>query len=358
MHEDLDSYLARRRRPEPDADFDPEAIVRELKAQQRAARMPQVIRETRIEPSEPLFNGDALPDFLRLHAGAVRPDRAHPDALSAWRNGLSLAELRTRSGYSTSDFALALSGGMTTVMLQKFESQNTANQLFCRNLDVDNFHLQELPALAMGAPGEVTEDGELPGVKLEISASSADGQVKSYGGKLSFSKSLWSSHGETIVQAIQNYSAVFSSLEARLIAETLEAASPTTLTGCGLNLVGFNRAVEALMQTMNAAGQRCNFSPFGLLVPPQEYGTALALRASLGLPSLAVVANAYLTSDVTWYLFCNPATSAPLVRLRLRLGGVPRVMMSLRETETGPKFAIEHTIGFAYTNVCGVIECQ
>lgn len=361
MTEDVNAfcrgYRAAARAHSPADELDPDAIIRELRQQQRDSRMPRVIHQTEIPPEPARCDArEILPDFLRLHAGTGRTDKADPVAVEAWRDGWSLNDIRERSGYSTSDFAYAMSEAVTLLMTPKFENLDAANQTFAKNTDVPNYKPVELPAISMEAPPEVVEDNEFPGIKLVVSASSQDGQVKSYGGRMAFSKSLWSSHGEAIATAIQNYSAVFSALEAQLIASTLESASHSSVSGTGITVDNFSKAAAALMKQQNAAGQQCNLLPYGLMVPADEYAAALVMRAALQLPTLQIIPNAYLAAD-NWYLFANPALSAPLLRLRLRQGGVPRVYANFKEIESGPKFAVEHTIGFAVVNVPGVVKC-
>lgn len=110
------------------------------------------------------------------------------------------------------------------------------------------------------------------------------------------------------------------------------------------------------MQQSNAAGQQCNLQPFGMMVPANQYANALILRAAFAWLGLQIIPNAYLADD-NWYLFANPAVSAPLLRLRLRNGGIPRAYADFKEIESGPKFAIEHTIGYSLVNVPGVVKC-
>lgn len=301
---------------------------------------------------------DLLPDFLRAQAG-TRSATEHPLVERLIREKQTLHGIRSEAGMTAVDFLSAMANSLSQLSASRFEDANADIQKIVADTVVENYKSVALPTLSMPEPSEMSEESGFKQLKFVITESARSGKLRVFGGKVRFSKSVWTSYGEFLAGEIQAYTSVFSLIEQRLIAETLEAGSLTTATSAPLTIAGLNKADNSLRDQTNGAGQKCNLSISAVVIPPELHCTARVVRAALDWPELAIIVNNSLTSATTWYAFANPQTSGALLRLKLRNAGVPVVYDSARESgpETGMSFALEHSVDFVLSGAPGLIKC-
>jgi hypothetical protein len=301
---------------------------------------------------------DLLPDFLRLTVNLGRPDRMNPLAVQAYRDQLSLEQLQQRSGLTSSDFGTALEDALKVLLISTFEASNGDIDRVCRTADVANYKSINLPTLGLSTPTEFFEDSEFPSLKTEIVEGGRAGKLRQFGGKISFSKAVWSSLSSELMEGMLSYSrSIFPALEKQVLAQTLEAATWTTGSGA-LGVAGLEVAAKNLRNALSPAGQKCGLPISALILPSALEMTARTLREAMGWRELGLVVLPDLTSDTTWFAVCDPRLSAPLLRLKLGLlGGVPRIYSNQRGLVLGAQFAVEHSFDIvASPNVPGLVE--
>lgn len=347
MHETLNEY---------------DAIIAELRQQ---ARLPRVIRQGYSLPADPLESitredvCELMPDLIRAFGGRRNSKTEHPLVHELIRNDISLVKLREMSGMTVSDFLSALSGGLSVLLVSKFERNNRDVESICAPVEVPSFRAYSMPHLDMPIPNETAEDAEVQTLPLKLTEAPQSGKLRSFTGKVRFSKAVWSSFGETLARDLVDYTASVAALiEQKLLAETLEAGTITTSASSGLAIAGMDKVAKAMRTALNGAGQPCNLMPAALIIPPALEMTARQLRQYLAWPELRIVVLPSLTSDTTWYCTCDPAVSPALVRLKLRNGGIPRLVSNARESgpETGMSFGVIHDVDLALSGSVGLIK--
>ena len=93
-----------------------------------------------------------------------------------------------------------------------------------------------------------------------------------------------------------------------------------------------------------------------LIVPPLLEGPAYTAMVTTGWP-LKILVNPYLSSATGWFALTDPSLSAPLLRLRLRNGGMPTLYFNRRRgIETGAEFSLEHSFNYAIGALTGLIK--
>ena len=291
---------------------------------------------------------DLLPDFFEAHRGAGDIKTRHPLINVILRENLSLSDLQTRSGLTTADFSAVTTNSLSHLMASRFEPYLTAFGLFARNINAPNFKTQHHASLDTAEPKEVVEDGELKPVTTTIVEGARKGQLRVFGGRLSFSRQLWLTFGAELAEAVAAHADVFAQIEMRLAAEAIEAGSPPTASG-GCTATGLGNAAKVLRDDLNAAGQKCGLGAHCLMVPSALEATARTLQYGMGGWPAHLVVNPFLTSDSTTYLFADPALSAPLWRYRLRDAGRPNLYTNSRELWLKAEFAMTHEIDWVLT---------
>lgn len=303
---------------------------------------------------------DLLPDLLRAFSG--RKNRTqHPLLPYIFRAELGLNQLREMSGMTASDFLSAMADSLSILALPRFESANADIAKCALDTDVSNFKSHELASLSMPAAPEAFYEDALPTLPFSIVEAPSRGKLRTFAGKVKFSKAIWSSYGEMLSSAISEYAGtVFPALELRLLAELLEGSTLAQTTQ-GTSYSGLDTAVKALRTQKNSAGQTCNYSLNAVVCPPDLECALRAARKSLDWPGLSIVTNSYLTSPTTFFAMADPARSSAILRLKLRNGGVPRVYSSrnVPSLDSGVSFAVEHDVAFALSrpSPCGVVKC-
>lgn len=298
---------------------------------------------------------ELLPDFLRNQVGNPRKVE-HPLIDDILQQKLTLRDLQTRSGLTASDFAVAMQDSLAVLLVSKFGLFSADFSQYSRSVDAPNFKPLATATLSAAEPAEVFEGAELPTIKAKVTEGGRKGQLRSFGGKISFSRVVWETYGGELVEGILAYANVFAQIEQRIVAETLEAATLTSATA-SLSVAGLGVASKTLRSALNAAGQTCGLGIHCLVIPPALEATARQLRADMaGWPAFVVV-NSFLTSDTRFFVFANPILSAPLLRLRLRYGGVPRIYLNKNEMALKAQFSFEHDVDYVIdSNVPGIVE--
>lgn len=298
---------------------------------------------------------ELLPDFLRNVAGNPRKTE-HPLIDDILSQKLTLRDLQTRSGMTATDFAVAMQDSLAVLLTSKFALFSSDFNQFSRSIDAPNFKPLATATLSAAEPSEVFEGAELLTIKAKVTEGGRKGQLRSFGGKISFSRAIWETFGGELIESILAYANVFAQIEQRIVAETLEAATLTTATG-SLNAAGLGVASKTLRSALNAAGQTCGLGIHCLMVPPALEATARQLRADMGQWPATIVVNSFLTSDTRFFAFANPVLSAPLIRLKLRYGGVPLIFTNKNEMALKAEFSMSHDVDYIIDSaVPGIVE--
>lgn len=321
----------------------------------RVPKKPADIDADPLDALDPATVRELLPDLLDTRAKRL----LHPLIPEIRRQDKSFHQIRELAGMTVGDFLSAMSGSLSTLVVSQFSDATADIRKIARNVDVRDYRANALPTLSMPEPPEVIEDGGLQQLRFKVMEAQRSGKLRQFGGKVRFSKAVWWSLGEELATGIVDYaSSVFSAIETRLIAEALEAGTVATVASSGLGETGLNNAAEAMREQINSAGQRSNLAINSIIVPSKLEMSARKLRQDLGWSDLNIVVNSWLTSDTAWFALCNPAISAPLLRLQMRNGGIPRVYDNARESgpETGMSFAVEHAVDFVLASAPGLIK--
>jgi len=321
----------------------------------RIPKKPAADFDDPLDALDPATVRELLPDLLDTRAKR----RLHPLIPEIRRQEKSFNQIRELAGMTVGDFLSAMAGSLSSLVVSQFSDATADIRKIARNVDVRDYRANALPTLSMPEPPEVVDDGGLQQLRFKVVEAQRSGKLRQFGGKVRFSKSVWWSLGEELATGIVDYaSSVFGAIETRLIAETLEGGTVTTVASSGLGETGLNSAAEAMREQLNSAGQRSNLAIGSIIVPSKLEMTARKLRQDLGWSDLNIVVNAWLSSDTSWFALCNPAISAPLLRLQMRGAGIPRVCDNARESgpETGMSFAVEHAVDFVLATAPGLIK--
>lgn len=294
--------------------------------------------------SDPAVIREMMADYFRAHIGIGDFRKYHPVLPFVLRERLSLADLRNRSGMTTGDFGAAMQTGIAELLVSKYQLFSGDFPKISRALPVTDFRKVELSTFNSEEPKEQVEDAPLTAIKAKVTEGARKGKLRTFGATISFSRVIWETFGDQLAQGILDYAAVFSGIEMRVIAETVEAASTPTASG-SLNAAGLGSAAKAMRDDLNDAGAKCGLGIYSLMVPPALEATARQLRADMGGWPAHIVANQHLTSDSAFYCFADPALSAPLLRLQLRGAGEPKIYVNTRDFMS-VQFALQHDFDY------------
>lgn len=313
------------------------------------------------DPLENLSREDVselLPDLLRSRATLGNPTKFHPLVSAINSDHLSLLDVQQRAHLTTADFGQLMADSVSALLYTRFESLTLELNQVVRQMDVLNYRPVLTTEVGLQEPPQLEEESELKTIAAGLSETSAIGQLRSYGGKVGFSRALWSAWGDELTQQLLNYADIFSLIELRVLAETLESGTVPTSSGSSLTVATLTAAAHALRDQTNSAGQKANLGLHGLIVPPGQEMNARVVREDLGWPSLNILVNAYLTSDTDYYIVANPAVAPAILRQRLRGGGIPKVFNNSRSVEMdgGPRFAFEHSFNFVLSGLPGLVK--
>lgn len=294
----------------------------------------------------------AVADYFHM-ANGRHCENPEPLALEWRRDGANVGRVRELTGLSSSDFGGILESGLTGVLNQSFDDGTAGIRAVARDYQVENFRPINFVEFGLGAPVELPEGLPAPKLPSGITETASDGEpIKSYGGKISFSYPIWSTYGAEITSALENHAENFTGLEYSLIASLLAAASPPAVSG-SLDAAGLTAASGALRVQLNSSNQKTNWPLKTVLVSPSDEGTARALAYSHGgWPQVAV--NPELEGG-SYYGFVAPSHS-PLLRVRLRNAGRPRLYAKPTAKYEAAQFAISHDIGFVLLAGPGLVR--
>lgn len=92
-----------------------------------------------------------LPDLLTREAGrSLRADRAHPLALMAHKERMSLMGLRDAAGMTSSDFGTAMESGLSQLLKVALAPANGDVQRVTKTVEVQDFRPVDFPTISMG----------------------------------------------------------------------------------------------------------------------------------------------------------------------------------------------------------------
>jgi len=304
---------------------------------------------------------ELLPDLLKAVASRRNTRNEHPLIVPILRENLSLDGLRTRANMTLADFGSAMADGLSVLVYQKFSSASTQLDKVVSNIDLGNFKDHSLASLSVPEPPEILEESQaFDSMKFVISEAPAAGRLRSFGGRVSFSRSVWSSHGERLANEIPQFAAsVFAGIELRLLAELLEAQSGNIDSSTnGSSYGGLPEATKALRNQLNAAGSKSNHTLAAVVVPPELEIPFREYRQALNWPDLGIVVNSHLSSATSWYGIANPSVAPAILRLRLRGENAPRVVSVSDEYEV-MRFWMGYDVNFALSsqNPAGLVKC-
>ncbi len=307
----------------------------------------------RTYPARPDYQS-ALRDYLKLEVGRSIPN-VEPLALEWHRNRANILAVRnqvTESGAVTSsDFGDMLTDALSASLADEFNDVSGDIASIARPIGLPNYQPQNLAQIGIGQPLEVVEDEPLKKLPFEVSTPDS-GVLRQFGGKVSFSKPVWSVFAAEITRALEQYGRVFALNELQIIAQTIEAGSPPTGSG-SLDGTGLGVASAALRRQTNAAGQIAATPLSGLLIPPDLEAAARKLRRDYDW-QFGLCVNPYLSSASVWYAF-GPATRSPLCRLTLR-NAKPSLYSRFMEAPAA-EFAISHDVNYVLLSDCaGVVK--
>lgn len=290
---------------------------------------------------------ELLPDYLRAQLGGINRRTAHPKLESVLRENMSLDGIRQRAGMTMTDLTASVQYAMSILMIGRYASYAGQAEQFSRWIPVSDFRPVGLVTLDIAEPAEVPNDGELQKLNAKVSAAPRAGLLREYGGKMAFGRRVWQTYGQELGQGILDLASVFWSVEQRLVAAVLAAATVGTATGA-LTVAGLAAGAKALRTGLNPAGQPTGQAVHCVMVSPDSEVTARVLLAACGNWKPFLVVNPFL-ANTSYYLFANPQETAGLVRLTLRGNPEPRVYANTREPDKA-EFALSHDVDYAITS--------
>jgi len=230
----------------------------------RIPKKPAADFDDPLDALDPATVRELLPDLLDPRAKR----RLHPLIPEIRRQEKSFNQIRELAGMTVGDFLSAMAGSLSSLVVSQFSDATADIRKIARNVDVRDYRANALPTLSMPEPPEVVDDGGLQQLRFKVVEAQRSGKLRQFGGKVRFSKSVWWSLGEELATGIVDYaSSVFGAIETRLIAETLEGGTVTTVASSGLGETGLNSAAEAMREQLNSAGQRSNLAIGSIIVP-------------------------------------------------------------------------------------------
>lgn len=282
-------------------------------------------------------------DYLRLLIGK-QVKSPEPLARSWMTDGYDFAQVRAATGMTSSDFGSVLEAGLGVLLQESFGEARQGIDAVSRTVELPDYKPASLGQVGIAAPREYFEEAGLANrLPFEVSDGES-GVLRTFGGRVAFSKPVASVYSAEIARAVAGYGEVFALLELQIMAAVLEASSPATGSG-NIDTTGIAVATTALRNQTNASGQKVNLPISALLVPPELEVNANAIKVLTGM-NYAVVVNPFLTSSSVWYAV-GPATASPITRLILRGSPLPRAYINPnRGQESGPEYAAYYDFNF------------
>ena len=297
---------------------------------------------------------ELLPDYFAAQI-EDRPWRKwHPLLRPVLSDRLSLSDLEIRSGMTRADFGNTMTSGIAELLSQKWKDLTSDFDKISKTIPLDDYRATNIGSFTIAEPVEVPEGSPLPQAKAAVTEGARQGRLRQFGTKFQFSRSAFMTWGENLAQQIIDFAPVFSQVEWRLVAETLEAGTLATSASSSLTVAGFNSVAATMRNSLNGAGGKTNLPVSAIVVPEQLEGTALVLREALG-KAFDVLVNCHLTSATSWYAFTDPKLSAPLLRLRLRGNSAPKLFSNFEDLMR-VQFALSHDVDFVLSGAAGIVK--
>lgn len=254
-----------------------------------------------------------LPVILAGAAGLpTANDEATRQMIREFRHD-NLLEIAEMAGFSraqnSSDFAAVMSTALTTILNSQFWPEyHRRLDAISRPTPIENFHETTVASVAPPALREVIEDGPTEFSALTIT--SQTGRIKSFEAVMTVSRQVWSSLGESLVQAVSQLSKSIYQLELSLIADALTEISFDTdnSTASALDISTLDSAMGWLESSA--------LTPSALMLAPGKSATVKTLLYAANL-NLNTVVNPSLPTGA-WYLLANPQEKAAIGKLVLR----------------------------------------
>ncbi len=279
---------------------------------------------------------ESLPDFFGLVAMRTAASRhASPLAIEMKRARLTLDDIKSRSGATTSDFHIAMANGLTRPLISAYSGATKLD--FLESAEVADYKQIEFPLLDGDAtPTFVPEDGELSSMILHVNSASTIGQLREYAQAFKVSRRVMLSYPEAVTSNAQRIGKAFARLEQERLATILESGTLNSaaffdasnsysasdpayfgLSAALPTISGIGAAMSFLRRQTNAAGDVINASLGTIVIPPGMEAIAVQARHDLGL-TYKICASPWLSSDTTWYAIAPASEATPIIRLVLR----------------------------------------
>lgn len=299
---------------------------------------------------------EMLPDYVRLTASGRSFQKCHPLAKEAWGDRRDVYQLARSAGLSTSDFAGAVGAAYGNLLLAGFSASTADIEGITYPLDAANYRPQSMNQIQLGAVPEMDVEGREPGRIGFALVEARDGVLREFSGRISFSRQIWSIHGETLARSIQTHArSVFPALERAAIALALESATVPAATG-SLTVAGLSTALQ-VMRNQAVAGMKANLSPVALVCPPAQEITARILVAAVysGRDAPRIVVNPWLTATDSYYLVADPRECPALLRLRLRNTIAPSIYSNVGDAGQ-IQFGMSYSFDIVHSGGPGVLK--
>ena len=254
-----------------------------------------------------------------------------------------IGRIDTRAAQSSSDFAAAVSDGLSLLLADTYTPALATLQSLARAMPVADFKAHDLVTAELPELTETfAEDG--PPTWTPITTRTISGaRLRVFECSLKVSRQVFETFGAALVAAVSGLSRELMALEMRLLAEALQAvpldgsnstAGPTPAAGA------LSLAIDALeTQALRPCGIFCGT------------GAAWSLRAALKLIDLAipVITLPDLPAAYT-YVVCDPAARPAVLRLHESdpLPGAPMPSIGWQRVKRGQAigYYCRHCVGY------------
>ena len=286
----------------------------------------------------------ALPDYLSIRLGAVKPADADPIGAELARRDFKLWDVavhldpmlarqegRASRALGTSDFGVLLGTALAAPVVARYDEAVEELNRFVYDLPVRSFRPVQLAQVDVGdAFDEISEGGELLHPAPVTTTTQSTAQLGAWGANLVISRQAIVNDDLGVIEGlVAQVGQHCARLEYQQLAELLNtngnlADSAALFTGTndvagGVSVTGLDNASGGLRQQVGGGNAYANHRLGAVLVPPGKEITARTLAGALyGGPGseLYVAANAWLGASY-YYAFSTP----PVAIARLVLQG-------------------------------------
>ncbi|MCB1918455.1 MAG: hypothetical protein KDJ28_00580 [Candidatus Competibacteraceae bacterium] len=254
-----------------------------------------------------------LPVILAGAAGLpVANDEGTRQMIREFRHD-NLLEIAEMAGFAraqnSSDFAAVMGTALSAIINANFWPEYRRRlDTIARLVPVENFNETTVATITPPALCEVEEDAKT--VFSPLTITSQTGKIKTFEAVMTVSRQVWSSLGESLVQAVSQLSKSIYELELSLIAEALTEINFDTdnSTASALDITTLDSAMGWLESSA--------LTPSALMLAPGKTATVKTLLDAANL-DFNLVVNPSLPPGA-WYLLANPKEKAAIGKLVLR----------------------------------------